>query len=85
MNYPGELLAQRTTSWYLHGSAVRRSTGRMPVSYVGVLPRPSALDEVLAVEGASQAEFERVLAGAVGRVIGCQSDMGIDAVNDWRR
>jgi methionine synthase II (cobalamin-independent) len=52
----------------------------MLVSHVGVLPRPSALDEVLAAEGASQAEFERVLSGAVGQVVGRQSDMGIDAV-----
>lgn len=43
---------------------------------------PSALDEVLAAEGASQAEFERVLSDAVGQVVGRQSDMGIDAVND---
>jgi methionine synthase II (cobalamin-independent) len=41
----------------------------MPVSHVGILPRPSALDEVLAVEGASQAEFERVLSDAVGQTI----------------
>jgi hypothetical protein len=51
----------------------------MLVSHAGVLPRPSALDEVLAVEGASQAEFGRVLSGAVGQVVGRQSDMGIDA------
>jgi 5-methyltetrahydropteroyltriglutamate--homocysteine methyltransferase len=54
----------------------------MLVSHVGLLPRPSALDEVLAAEGASQAQFERVLSGAVGKVVGRQSDRGIDAVND---
>jgi methionine synthase II (cobalamin-independent) len=54
----------------------------MPVSHVGVLPRPSALNEVPAVKGASQAEVERVLSGAVGQVVGRQSDIGIDAVND---
>jgi hypothetical protein len=46
---------------------VRRSTDRILVSHVGVLPRPSAFDEVLAAEGASQPEFERVLSGAVGQ------------------
>lgn len=47
----------------------------MLVSHVGVLPRPSALEEVLAAEGASQAEFERVLSGAVMPGTGANSGL----------
>ena len=61
---------------------MRRSADRILVSHVGVLPRPSALDEVLAAESRSQGEFERALPGAVGLVVSRQSDMGIDVVND---
>lgn len=61
---------------------MRRSADRILVSHVGVLPRPSALDEVLAAESPSPAEFERALSGAVGQVVDRQRDTGIDVVND---
>jgi 5-methyltetrahydropteroyltriglutamate--homocysteine methyltransferase len=61
---------------------VRRSADRILVSHVGVLPRPPALDEALAVEGPARADSERALSSAVRQVVGHQRDLGIDVVND---
>lgn len=61
---------------------MRRSEGRILVSHAGSLPRPPALQDLLASGDATRDEFERSLPEAVSAIVRHQAGIGIDVVND---
>lgn len=61
---------------------MRRSTDRILVSHVGVLPRTDKLEKLLASEDGVSADYAEALPGAVAEVVRRQRQLGIDVVND---
>ncbi|HLF79465.1 MAG TPA: hypothetical protein VJB57_18440, partial [Dehalococcoidia bacterium] len=61
---------------------MKRSTDRIIVSHAGVLPRPADLREAMGRGAAGEADFHRILPGAVKAIVDQQVKTGFDVVND---
>src|SRR5947209_19537660 len=59
-----------------------RSNERILTSHVGTLPRPKALDELLAQGDSGREEYFRRLPAAVNDIVAKQLQVGLDVIND---